>query len=173
MLVLYGGLTVAAVGWGALRGHPNILLLDGRARATLPGLAAGLAFALVVVAATRFVTPRYRWARTLDYEFHHLLGPLTGREILAIAAASSIGEECLFRGAMLPHLGLIASSALFALPHIGPGARFLPWTFSSFVVGLCLGGLFLGFGDLGGPIAAHFAINLLNLRHIARSEQPT
>ena len=58
----------------------------------------------------------------------------------------------------------------FALPHIGPAARFLPWTATTLLVGLAMGGLFLVFGNLAAPVAAHFTINLLNLHYIARHE---
>ena len=171
--MLYGGLTLAAVAWGALRGQPDIFFLPGRAPSltgVAAGLAAGTGVGLFVVFLSRYSVHRFEWSRTLHREFRHLLGPLTGGEIFLIAAASSIGEECFFRGAMLPALGLVVSSALFALPHIGPSAKFLPWTATSFIVGLVMGGLFLQLGDLSGPIAAHFTINLLNLRYIARHE---
>ena len=55
---------------------------------------------------------------------------------------------------------------MFALLHVGPGKRFLPWTVSAFVLGLAFGELAVWTGNLGGPIAAHFAINFLNLRYI-------
>ncbi|MSP63890.1 MAG: CPBP family intramembrane metalloprotease [Myxococcales bacterium] len=172
LVVLYGGLTAAAVAWGTFRGQPDVFHLIGHASLgrTAYGIIAGLGFAALVVFLSRFSVHRFEWARTLHREFRSLLGPLTGGEIFLIAAASSIGEECFFRGALLPHLGIWLSSALFALPHIGPGVKFLPWTATSFIVGLVMGALFLQFGDLGGPIVAHFTINLLNLRHIARHE---
>jgi membrane protease YdiL (CAAX protease family) len=168
IVALYGGLTLASVVWGALRGRPNPFLLPGASPRTLAGLGVGAALGLVVVFLSRLATHRLQWARVLEQEFRHLLGPLALREVVLLAAASSIGEECFFRGALLPDAGLWGSSALFALPHVGPGARFLPWTATSFVVGLALGALFRWSGDLAGPIAAHFLINLLNLRHITR-----
>ena len=64
----------------------------------------------------------------------------------------------------------LASSAIFALLHIGPKARHLPWTVSSFGAGLLFGGMFLWTGDLTGPVLAHFLINFLNLRHVAAVE---
>jgi membrane protease YdiL (CAAX protease family) len=168
--VLYGGLLLLALGWGAVRGRPDVLRMPGRTAPTEPliGLALGTGFALVVVFLSRWATHRLQWARVLHQEFRHLLGELGAREVLLLAAASAVGEETFFRGAMLPDLGLWLSSALFALPHIGPGARFLPWTATSFVVGLALGGMFIYTGDLAGPIAAHFLINLINLNHITR-----
>lgn len=167
ILFLYAGLALAAVGWGAARGHANVFVLPGvAAPRTLPGLAVGAALALAAIFLTRLATHRFEWARTLNREFRAILGPLDAGDILVLAAASSVGEEALFRGAMVPHLGLLASSALFALPHIGPGPRFLPWTITSFFAGLAFGGLFLWTGDLAGSICAHFLINLINLRYI-------
>jgi uncharacterized protein len=99
-----------------------------------------------------------------------LLGPLTRSEILILAAASSVGEEVFFRGALLPAAGLWASSAIFALLHVGPKLRFLPWTLSSFVAGMVFGQLFLWTGDLGGPVVAHFTVNALNLRYLATAD---
>jgi membrane protease YdiL (CAAX protease family) len=81
-----------------------------------------------------------------------------------------VGEEMFFRGALLPTIGLFASSAIFALLHIGPKARHLPWTASSFAVGLLFGAMFEWTGDLTGPIVAHFLVNFLNLRHVAQVE---
>ena len=99
-----------------------------------------------------------------------MLFPLSDAEIVILAAASSVGEEMFFRGALLPVVGLLASSAIFALLHIGPKARHLPWTVSSFGAGLLFGGMFLWTGDLTGPVLAHFLINFLNLRHVAQVE---
>jgi membrane protease YdiL (CAAX protease family) len=106
----------------------------------------------------------------LHREFRALLGPLSGSEIFLLAFASSVGEEIFFRGALLPALHIWASSAVFALLHIGPGRRYLPWTVSALGVGLVMSGLALWLGDLGAPIAAHFTINFMNLRHISRYE---
>ena len=90
--------------------------------------------------------------------------------IVVLAAASSVGEEMFFRGALLPVVGLVTSSAIFALLHIGPKLRHLPWTASSFGAGLLFGAMFLWTGDLSGPVIAHFLINFLNLRHVAQVE---
>ena len=40
----------------------------------------------------------------------------------------------------------------------------------SFILGLGMGAMFLWLGDLSGPIAAHFTINLLNLNYISKTE---
>src|SRR5437764_9791991 len=113
---------------------------------------------------------RVDWARWLHRDLRALLFPLTGAEIVVLAVASSVGEEMFFRGALLPAIGLLGSSAIFALLHIGPKARHLPWTASSFAVGLLFGAMFEWTGDLTGPVLAHFLVNFLNLRHVARVE---
>ena len=166
ILALYSALALVAVGWGALRGNPNVFVLASVPRHTLAGIGAGCLFAVVVVFFSRFTVHRFEWARTIDREFREILGPMGGGERFLLAAASSVGEEFFFRGALLPYLGLWASSAVFALPHIGPSWKFLPWTVTSFFVGVVFGKLFLLGGDLAGPICAHFLINLINLRYI-------
>jgi membrane protease YdiL (CAAX protease family) len=87
-----------------------------------------------------------------------------------LALSSSVGEELFFRGALLNHVGLWISTALFAALHVRRHRGFLPWTAMSFVLGLVMGVMYMQLGDLGGPIAAHFTINFLNLRYIARTE---
>jgi membrane protease YdiL (CAAX protease family) len=169
---VYGGCGLFAIAWGAYRGSPDVYRLPGvstPARLVMSPLI-GLAFGLAMVFLSRFAVHRMEWARALHREFHAVVHELTSKEIFLLAIASSVGEELLFRGALLPVAGLIPQAAVFALLHVRWKARFLPWTAMSFVMGLALGGLFLTLGDLGAPIAAHFTINLLNLNYIARTE---
>ena len=128
----------------------------------------GVAVGYGIVFLTRMAVHRYMWARRLHMDFRGLLGHLSARDVFVLALASSLGEELLFRGALLPWLGIWWSSAIFGLLHIGPGLRFLPWTASALIAGLLFGGLYMIAGDLGAPIAAHFTINYLNLGYIAR-----
>jgi membrane protease YdiL (CAAX protease family) len=122
----------------------------------------------VVVGLTRLATRYFQWARDLHASFKDLLGPLTAREIVILAVASSIGEETLFRGALQPWLGVWLQAIVFALLHVGPGKRFVPWTLSAFVLGIAFGWLAVWTENLGAPIAAHFTINFMNLRYIVR-----
>lgn len=165
---LYGAMALVAVVIGAARGNPDLYRLDPAVAPAWLGLgpAFGVAVGLAVVGATRLATRHFEWARELHRSFRDLLGPLTGREIIILALASSIGEELLFRGALLPWFGVWIQGVVFALLHVGPGRRFLPWTLSALVLGIGFGWLAVWTGNLGGPIAAHFAINFLNLRYI-------
>jgi membrane protease YdiL (CAAX protease family) len=169
-MVVYLGLGAAALGWGSLRGQPNVWHLADREPAVLAGILGGLAAGLAIVFASRMALYRFDWARSLHRELRHMLFPLSDVEIVVLAAASSVGEEMFFRGALLPAIGLVGSSAIFALLHIGPKARHLPWTASSFAAGLLFGAMFLWTGDLTGPVLAHFLVNFLNLRHVAAVE---
>jgi membrane protease YdiL (CAAX protease family) len=169
VLSLYFTMAVAGVAWGLLRDHPNPWRLGGAGPASpWLGLLVGVGLGLAFVAGSRLAVARYEWARWLEQDFRHRLGPLTRRECLLLAAASSLGEEVFFRGAMLPVLGLGWTSLVFALVHIGPRLRYLPWTLSALAAGLAFGGLYVWSGDLTGPLVAHFLVNFLNLRHLGR-----
>jgi membrane protease YdiL (CAAX protease family) len=167
---LYAGMSLLALLIAAGRGDPTLVLLGGASSARLAlGPPVGLAAGLLVVALSRAATRRYAWAQALHNSFRDLLGALTGREIVIVAAASSLGEELLFRGALLPWLGLWPQAALFALLHVGPGRRFLPWTVAALALALGFGVLAEQTGSLAGPILAHATINLMNLRYIVRA----
>jgi len=169
---LYAAMGIVAFLIAAGRGDPDLYRLGGSPKAWQLGAgpAAGLALGLGVVALTRFATRNFQWARDLHASFRDLLGPLTGREIVILALASSVGEELLFRGALLPWVGVWIQAAVFAALHIGPGRRFLPWTASALALGIGFGLIAQWTGNLGGPITAHFVINFLNLKFIVATE---
>lgn len=168
VLTLYLGLGAAGVAWGAWQGRPNIWRFPARteppqvALGVLVGLLVGLGF----VFASRLTVHRYEWARALHRDFRARLGPLPTWEVIVLAGASSVGEEVFFRGAFVPAAGLWISSLVFALLHIGPRLRYLPWTLSSFLAGIVFAQLFAWAGDLTGPVIAHFTVNFLNLGHL-------
>jgi membrane protease YdiL (CAAX protease family) len=171
VLSVYLALAAAGLVWSTLRGHPNVWRIEGREHPqVLLGTLAGLLIGLGIVFASRLAVRRFEWARALHQDLRNLLGPLPDSEILVLALASSVGEEIFFRGALMPVTGLVASSLVFALLHVGPKARYLPWTISSFVAGVMFGQIFLWSGDLTGAVVAHFTVNFLNLRHLAQYE---
>jgi membrane protease YdiL (CAAX protease family) len=171
---LYATLALVALLIGALRGDVDIYRLASSEPWKLAfSPALGVVVGLGLVFASRLCVHRFDWARRLHRDFRGLLGNLSARDVFVLAAASSVGEELLFRGALLPWIGLVPSTVVFAALHVGPGVRFLPWTASAFLVGLLFGGLYVLLGDLGAPIAAHFTINYLNLGYIVRVELPS
>jgi len=174
ILGLYGFLAALAVVIAAGRGDLDVYRIAGVSTPTRLVLSPllGLAFGLAVVFASRLAVHRFDWARRLHRDFRGLLGNLDAREVLFLAVASSVGEELLFRGALPPIIGLWPSAIVFALLHIGPGVRFLPWTVSALVIGLLFGWVSQAIGDLGAPIVAHFIINFMNLQYIVRTDLP-
>ena len=128
----------------------------------------GVAFGLATVQAFRLLETRMAWLPELHREFQGIFGGATTGELFFLAFASSVGEELLFRGAMMDAWGLVPSSLIFALLHVPPRWSLWPWTVSSLVLGLALGGLTLLTGNLGAAVAAHFTINLINMLYITR-----
>jgi membrane protease YdiL (CAAX protease family) len=174
ILALYGGMAIVALLIAAGRGDVDLYRFhkDTTARDMLLSPLLGLAIGLVVVLASRVALRHFLWARKLHRDFRSILGGLSGSEILILALASSVGEELLFRGALLPWLGIWPQALIFAALHVGPGRRFLPWTLAAFAVGAGFGFLVHWTGDLGAPIAAHFIINYLNLSFIVATDLP-
>ena len=68
-----------------------------------------------------------------------LLGPLSDSYlgIITLGAAAAIGEETIFRGALLPRFGLLLTSLLFALVHSNYGISIS--TLVVFILALLLG----------------------------------
>jgi membrane protease YdiL (CAAX protease family) len=171
VLVVYLSLAAAGIVWASIRGEPNVWRPPREGEALVwSGMAIGLVLGLAIVFASRLAVHRFEWARSLHREFRALLSPLTDPEIVILALASSVGEEIFFRGALMPVIGIWVSSAVFALLHIGPRVRYLPWTIGSFVAGVLFCALYRWSGDLTGPVLAHFTVNFLNLRHVASYE---
>lgn len=171
-LLVYGALAATAVGWGIVRGDPDLyhhpapwLDLGALAGAAL-GVALGLGVGAAVVVATRLAVRRTSWARHLHVEFRQIFGPLSTRDVMVFAVLSSVAEELFFRGALQPAIGLGGSSLVFGLLHVGPTRRFAPWTAMAIAMGFVLGALYQATGDLLAPMVAHLTINAVNLQYI-------
>lgn len=132
----------------------------------------GVVLGLATVQMFRWLQSRMAWLGDLHREFSSIFGRPTNTELFVLAAASALGEEVLFRGAMLDAWGLWISSLVFAALHVPPRRALWPWTASSLVLGFGLGALTLATGNLGAAIAAHFVINLQNLSYITRKTPP-
>ncbi len=178
--LVYGLFAALAAAWGVFRGDPDIFHHPGALMssylplpaAVLIGGASGVAFGLGMARLTRFAVYRFRWARTMHTEFRGLFGPLGEWDILGFAIFSAVGEELFFRGVMQAQWGIVPTSLIFGLLHIGPGRKFLPWPFQAVTMGFAFGGLFWLTGNLAAPVLAHFTINYQNL-HFINSYDPS
>ena len=165
--MFYSVLVAVSLGWGVVAGRPHLVYdpLQTTWSTVALGAFAGLSLGVGVVLLSRLSVARMAWARELYRWFASVLGPLSHREVLALAVLSSLGEELMFRGAMQPTLGLWATTIIFGLMHLPPRISFWPWTASALVMGLCFGLLTEYSGNLAGAVVAHFVINYLNLGH--------
>ena len=81
-----------------------------------------------------------------------------------------------FRGALLQEFGLVVSSLLFGLAHIGPDRRYLAWTAWAVLAGFVYGAIFELSGGLLAPIVAHAGHNAATLmlwKHSRRGKEKT
>lgn len=129
-------------------------------------VAAGTALAALTIVATRWLVLRTAWGRTMRHDFRTLLADATAADAIWLALLSGVGEELLFRGALLPWWGLAASSFAFGALHVGPSRRFWIWTVWATVTGALLGGIYEATGRLEGAVLAHVLINGVNLRFV-------
>ncbi len=118
-----------AVGW-ALVMVPAVMLLEAASRAVGVGIDADV-----------------------ESLTEQLIGPLFQSPwgIISIGLAAGIGEEALFRGAMQPRFGLVATALLFALVHSNYGITLS--TLVVFLLGMMLGWLRLRYNTSTAMIA--------------------
>lgn len=167
-VLVYGAMSACALiiawarGASPVRMAAEVPALDSLAAS----LGLGVGLALVTVGSTRALVLRSQWGRTLRDDFRALLADATPSDTLWLAVLSGVGEELLFRGALLPWWGLLASSLAFGVLHVGPSRRFLGWTLWASVLGALLGAICTSTGRIEGAILAHVAINAVNLRFV-------
>jgi membrane protease YdiL (CAAX protease family) len=109
---------------------------------------------------------RTQWARRLHGALRGAWLGKSAPEMAVLAGLAALSEELLFRAALGPAIGFVASSALFGLVHFAGGQSRLPWALWAFVTGLVFSGLYLMSGTLLAPILAHWLINYENMQYI-------
>jgi membrane protease YdiL (CAAX protease family) len=172
-LVFYGALLAAALLWRRIGVGEPLFFRDAEAAARgVPAsdLGLGLAAGAGVIGASWVLTSWTDWGGRLGRALAELVGRPGPGEIALLAAASSVGEEALFRGALQPHLGLFWTSLVFGAVHFIPRRDLLPWTAFSVAAGFLLGALYDATGNLAAPIAAHALVNGVNLWLISRRD---
>ncbi len=108
--------------------------------------------------------PQYRQSADLYLEL--VLQPLMWIDLLWMGLLPGLSEEYLFRGVMLPAIGLNwtgvgFSSLCFGVLHLS-GLQQWPYVVWATIVGFSLGGSALITGNLIVPIVAHITTNLLS-----------
>lgn len=108
--------------------------------------------------------PAYR--RSADIYLELVIKPLMWVDLIWLGLLPGLSEELLFRGVMLPALGLnvtalILSSILFGVLHLS-GAGQWPYVLWATIVGFALGYCALITGNLLVPVLAHIITNLVS-----------
>ena len=127
--------------------------------AALLGAGTGLA-----VVGLSYLLRRVKPLQRLQKELGSLLGEQSTGTIAVLAVTSAVGEELLFRGALLPLIGFWPTAILFGLLHGGGAPKLIVWTIFAFLSGLLLAWLAQVTGSLLAPILCHLTINFWNLQ---------
>lgn len=173
-LGIYGGFTAItlAVAWALGRSPVT-------ADAWIPGpelvrhvasVAGGLFIAAITVRATRSLVKRWSWVRALHADLRPSIRDAGDATLVVLGIASAVGEELFFRGLLAPAVGVVLSSLAFGALHQLRGRAGWVWTGWATLMGLVFGALFLATGSLLGPLVAHAAINVTNLRFLRDTE---
>lgn len=143
-------------GWLGAKGAAGLLL----------SLGLGVLLGAATILSTRVLVRRFRWARALHYALRPTVHGAGDAGLWLVAVASATGEELLFRGLLVPIAGVALSSLVFGALHQIRGQARWGWMAWATVMGLLFGSVFAATGSLAGPVVAHAAINLHNLRFL-------
>jgi membrane protease YdiL (CAAX protease family) len=172
-VLVYGALSVVAIATALARGQSPIgvepwlsMVPAGGFAGHAVSLAGGLVLALATIKATRHSVKRWAWARALHANLRPAVRHSGIPTIVVLGVASAASEELFFRGLLATTFGVVASSLAFGLLHQMRGRVRWLWAGWATVMGLLFGSLFLATGSLLGPLLAHAAINIVNLRFI-------
>jgi uncharacterized protein len=156
IVVALGRDPLTCEGWLGIRG----------AASSLVSLGLGVLVGATTIAATPLMVRRWRWARALHLALRPAVHRAGDGALLAVAVASSLGEELLFRGLLVPLVGVAVSSVAFGVLHQIRGRARWGWIGWATLMGLVFGEVFAMTGSLLGPLLAHAAINHSNLRFL-------
>ena len=141
----------------------SLLTLRWTRQDILLGLGLGLAITLASAVIYR-LWPAYQ--RSADYYLKFVLKPLLWPDLLWMGLLPGLSEELLFRGVMLPSIGMnlfgiVVSSLCFGVLHLS-GLQQWPYVVWATLVGFLLGFSALATGNLLVPVVAHILTNLVS-----------
>jgi uncharacterized protein len=148
-----------------------LLLLDGVDQVPMilswQALAIGFLMGLGITALSKAIYhlwPAYR--RSADFYLSFVLGPLLMVDSIWLGLLPGISEELLFRGVLLPAVGLnligvVVTSLCFGILHLS-GAQQWPYVVWAMTIGLVFGLSTLWSGNLLIPVVAHVTTNFVS-----------
>jgi uncharacterized protein len=132
-------------------------------RSLLLGMSLGLGITLASAIAYRIWTS-YR--QSADFYLAMVISPLTWVDLVWLGLLPGMSEELLFRGVMLPAIGLtwfgiLVTSACFGVLHFS-GSQHVSYVLWATIIGGVLGYSAIMTGSLLVPIVAHVTTNLVS-----------
>lgn len=141
----------------------NILSLPGETPALVSLLGLGLLGAAVLLIANYLFEQQFPSFKVFRHVLMQMIGSATVPVALYLAFISAVGEELLFRAAVQPALGLVGTSLLFGLLHLGPQGLISIWTLWAIISGLMMGWMFESTGNLWPSLICHFLVNAVSM----------
>jgi len=144
-------------------GGVQLLSIQFSSQAVLQSL--GLAAAITLTSSIIYrLWADYR--RSADMYLELVIEPLEWTDLIWLGLLPGLSEELLFRGVMLPALGLnltalVISSLLFGVLHLSGNGQW-PYVVWATIVGFALGYCALITGNLVVPVVAHIITNLVS-----------
>lgn len=178
--VVYGFFAAVAWAWrqsaGASVWHDTTTLSGTRAISLPLGVSIGALVGALAVIVSRSLATRTHWGQALRSTLSDTLVDVPRREfsVFVLAVSAALGEELLFRGALLPELSeqigslyaTAVTAVLFGLLHASWRRALIAWALSATVMGVVFAALYLATGEVLAPVAAHAVINHENLRFL-------
>ena len=83
--------------------------------------------------------------------------------IIYLSFIGAVGEELLFRACVQPSLGILLTSTVVGIFHLGPMFKLSAWTLYGVLRSLLFGSLFYYTGSIIPCLVVHFVLNLFFL----------
>jgi membrane protease YdiL (CAAX protease family) len=163
-LGFYGIVFLFAFGYALFSG--TIATLFGEQYPSGGSVLFGIFVGLGIVGVCQMGLRTLPWIRRSADTITELVGPITYPGVVAVALASGIAEELLFRGALWIHLDFMGTSFLFAIVHVVPRRSMIGYPVFAFGAGLLLGLLRHASGNAIPSMFAHVIVNGLNLGYL-------
>lgn len=132
-------------------------------------VASGLTAAGVLLVLSYFFEDWFESFRELKSIIMQVLGKVSVPMAIYLSLVTSIGEELLFRGAIQPFAGVLLTSILFGMLHMGHKGLISAWSVWAFIAGYLLGWMYEETTSIWPPLIAHFGVNMVSILSLRRA----
>jgi hypothetical protein len=132
-------------------------------------LACGIVAAAVLLVLSYFFEDWFESFRELKAIIMQVLGKVSVPMAIYLSLVTSVGEELLFRGAIQPFAGVLLTSILFGMLHMGHNGIVSAWSFWALIAGYMLGWMYDETGSIWPSMIAHFGVNTVSILSLRRA----